>query len=52
MKSPRQEALEELTIGLVKKFGNSEAINSIVKAEVEELTRNRRRIERSSSDSI
>jgi hypothetical protein len=45
MKSPRQEALEELTIGLVKKFGNSEAITSIVKAEVEELTRNRRRIE-------
>lgn len=45
MKSPRQEALEELTIGLVKKFGDSETVTSIVKAEIEELSRNRRRIE-------
>lgn len=45
MKSPRQEALEELKIGLIKKFGNSDAVIASVKTEIEELSRNRRRIE-------
>lgn len=52
MKSPRKEALDELAHGLFMKFGNSELISSIIKAEIEELSRNKRRIEVKDIDEI